>query len=107
MTAFTIRNSADSAIVRSRTYRYRYRARNCVGWGTLSDELNVLAADVPNAPPSPTRSSSSSTSISLLLYPTHDNGGAIVTNYKLYRNAGTDGTSFVEVTSYVYSTNGF
>jgi len=34
-----------------------------------------------------------STSITLKLYPTVDNGGAVVTDYELYRNLGTDGTA--------------
>jgi hypothetical protein len=93
--------------VRSRIYKFRYRAQNCIGWGPLSQELAVLAADVPVAPPSPTRSSTSASSITLQLYPTTDNGGSVVTDYELYRNAGTDGSTFVKITSYVYATHGF
>jgi hypothetical protein len=40
MPTFTVR----SIIVKGRTYRFRYRARNCYGWGPFSDELYVLAA---------------------------------------------------------------
>lgn len=61
MELHTVTHSAETPIVRSRWYKYRYRARNCVGWGPLSDELHVLAADVPSAPPSPTVSSTSGT----------------------------------------------
>lgn len=42
-----------SGIERGLTYRFRYRARNCKGWGPFSDELYVLAAQKPTAPPSP------------------------------------------------------
>ena len=49
----------------------------------------------------------SSTSVSLQLYPTLDNGGTVVTDYLVYRNDGLAGTVWTQVTSYDYSTNGF
>jgi hypothetical protein len=67
----------------------------------------VLAADRPAAPPNPTRGATSSTSITLNLYPTHDNGGATVTDYKLLRNEGDGGTTYTEISSYTYGTHGF
>jgi hypothetical protein len=36
--------AVTSDIQRSLTYRFRYRARNCKGWGLFSDELYVIAA---------------------------------------------------------------
>ncbi len=36
--------AVTTGIERSLTYRFRYRARNCKGWGGFSDELYVLAA---------------------------------------------------------------
>lgn len=53
--------TAQSGIYRSLTYRFRYRARNCKGWGAFSDELYVLAASIPTAPPAPQRILASST----------------------------------------------
>jgi hypothetical protein len=103
----TVTHSAETPIVRSRAYKYRYRARNCVGWGPLSEELRVLAADPPAAPPSPAVSSTSATQITLLLYPTTDNGGTIVTDYTLHRNDGTEGSSFVPISSYSFANHGF
>jgi hypothetical protein len=103
----TVSNSAETSIVRSRIYKYRYRARNCVGWGPLSEELHVLAADVPTAPPSPTVSSTSATQITLILYPTTDNGGTVVTDYTLLRNDGAAGSTYTPISSYSYATNGF
>jgi hypothetical protein len=53
--------AVTSGIERGLTYRFRYRARNCKGWGLFSDELYVLAAQKPNAPPAVRRVTSSST----------------------------------------------
>ena len=73
--------TVNQGIVRGLTYRFRYRARNCKGWGPFSNELYVLAAQTPIAPPSVQRVSASSTMISVKLFPTTDNGGSVVTNY--------------------------
>jgi hypothetical protein len=107
MTTITIVHSSSTPIVRSRTYKFRYRANNCVGWGPLSGELHVLAADVPQAPPPTTRSTTSATSITLLLYPTQDNGGSPVTDYHLLRNDGQGGSVFTAIGTYSYATHGF
>ena len=48
--------------------------------------------------------------MTLQLYPTHDNGGTVVTDYLLYRNQGDgDSTTVTMITadSYSYATNGF
>ncbi len=82
-------------LLRSRTYRLRYRVRNCIGWGPFSDEVTELAAIAPSAPPQPMLDSVvSATTIELNLFPTKDNGGSAVTTYDLYRNLGTDGSVF-------------
>ena len=99
--------SVSNGIIRGRTYRFRYRARNCKGWGPFSDELYVKAASVPAAPPAPARYSVSSTLLVLQLFPTIDNGGSVVTDYTLERNQGTDGSAFTEITSYDYLVDGF
>lgn len=62
---------------------------------------------MPKAPPSPIPISISSTLLTIQLYPTRDNGGAVVTNYELYRDDGTDNSAFSKITDYTYSTNGF
>jgi hypothetical protein len=52
--------SVSSGISKGFTYRFRYRALNCIGWGPYSNDFYVLAAQVPNAPPAPTLISVSS-----------------------------------------------
>ena len=82
------------ALTRGLTYRFRYRARNCIGWGPFSNDAYFLAASEPVAPPMPQLVSTSSKTVVLNLFPTKDNGGSVVTSYNLYRNLGTDGTAF-------------
>jgi len=102
MTTFT-----TTEVEKGRTYRFRYRAKNVHGWGPFSDELYVIAASVPAAPPSPTVLAVSATQIQLQLYPSQDNGGTAVTDYQLHMNTGVDGSTLSQVASYVYSSNGF
>lgn len=89
------------------TYRFRYRAKNCQGWGPFSPELYVLAATVPHQPLALKVLSVSASSVQLQLFPTRDNGGAIVTTYKLYRNNGQDGSAVTECISYNFGVQGF
>lgn len=107
MSTLTVTKTSVTPIVRGRVYKFRFRAKNCIGWGPLSQELQALAADPPQAPPGPTRASTSSASITLLLYPTHDNGGSVVTGYELFRNDGDEGAALTQVASYDFSTHGF
>jgi hypothetical protein len=99
--------ATTTGIERGLTYRFRYRARNCKGWGPFSDELYVLAAQKPSAPASSQRIDSSSTEISLKLFPSNENGGTPVLDYELWRNEGTDGSSFIQISGYSYLINGF
>lgn len=69
-------------------YAFRYRGINQVGAGDWSDLVIVRAASVPAAPPKPVYLSSTSTSITLQLYETADNGGSKITGYTLERDAG-------------------
>ena len=97
-------------VVKGKIYRFRYRAQNCHGWGPLSPILYSLAASSPAAPPAATVVSISASAVTLQLYPTHDNGGTIVTEYTLYRNQGDgDSTNLTEISSasYSYASNGF
>jgi hypothetical protein len=34
-------------LMKGLTYRFRYRAQNCQGWSSFSDELYVIAAEIP------------------------------------------------------------
>jgi len=49
LTTYTIVNG----IVKGRGHRFRYRARNIIGWGDFSDESSILAATTPTPPEKP------------------------------------------------------
>jgi len=53
LNSITVTSNSIKPIVRGLTYKFRYRAKNCIGWGSLSQDLYVLAASAPAAPPSP------------------------------------------------------
>jgi hypothetical protein len=74
-------------------YRFRYRSRNSVGWSLFSNTGFIQAANVPVKPPVPVYVSSTSTSITINLMQTPDDGGTPVIGYKIFRDAGNDFTS--------------
>ena len=57
----------SEGIQRATNYRFRYRARNAIGWSDYSDIVYILSAKRPEKPPRPTMVSTDSTSITLAL----------------------------------------
>jgi len=97
LTTYTI----SSGIKKGREYRFRYRARNAIGWGPFSSESSILAANVPQAPAKPTFNSFATNTLNINVNPSEDNGGSVVTAYELYRDAGDDfASSFTKLTNY-------
>lgn len=76
-------------ITRGGRYRVRYRAENANGWGPLSESALLRAATAPSIPPAPIYDpdSSSSTTIYLGFVPPSDDGGADISEYRLYMDA--------------------
>jgi hypothetical protein len=69
-------------------YTFRYRAINAVGPGPWSDSVTIKAATFPSPPGKPYYISSTSTTITLGLPPSIDNGGSKIRLYKLFRDDG-------------------
>ena len=69
---------------RGLVYRFRYRARNSVGWGPYSEVSSLLAAEPPAAPPVPIHVSSTGSSITLQLSESENDGGSRVSSYELW-----------------------
>jgi hypothetical protein len=65
-----------SGVRRGLVFRARYRARNVNGWGEYSPIGYILAAVKPDAPPAPVFISATSTTITLNLWPSLENGGS-------------------------------
>jgi hypothetical protein len=75
-------------IQKGKYYAFRYRAINSVGPSEWSPFGKVQAASVPQAPPTPEYVTADSTSITLSLLNTQDNGGSPITETKLYTDQG-------------------
>lgn len=95
-------------IVKGNKYQFRYRAKNLYGWGPFTTNiLEVLAATVPQSPPKPELVSVSATQVVLKFRPTNDNGGSLITDYELWVNTGSPGTTYSKLPEYVFATNSF
>jgi len=71
-------------------YEFYATAINRVGEGSESpSSATIKAATVPGQPAPPVYVSSTSTTITMTFTPVADNGGSVITGYKLYRDTGT------------------
>lgn len=99
LTEFTI-DDAD-LIIKGRQHRFKYRAKNIVGWGPYSDDAFVLAARVPDRSERPYFLTFATSTLSIVIPRCLDNGGAPVKFYELWVDAGDDYTSeFRQLTNY-------
>ena len=95
-TTFTI----TSDIVKGVAYRFRYRARNIVGWSEYSPIASLSASTVPTAPSRPTYVSSTDDQIVLSFSRSIDNGGSLITTYELEVDGET-------ISDYDFSADGY
>jgi hypothetical protein len=95
-TTFTISKNITSGGI----YRFTYRAKNVNGWSPFSPVTNIKAATRPQRPPAPTFQSATSTSVTINMFRSSEDGGDLIINYQLWRNAGGSSTTYVQVTSY-------
>jgi hypothetical protein len=69
----------------------RYRCSNEIGWGEYSEASYLRLALRPSRPPAPLYGSSDSTSISIEILPSADNGGTTIDFQEVwYESGGTD-----------------
>lgn len=85
--------SVTENIYKGRQHRFRYRAKNNVGWGPFSDESAILAARVPDVPERPSFISFADNLLNLDIPLPFDNGGSSLEIIELWRDAGNDFTS--------------
>lgn len=83
-------------VERGLIYRFRYRAKNSVGWGPFSNHISILAAQPPVRPPQPAFVSSTGTSITLAFEESPNDGGARISAYELWMSSNyvSDSPSF-------------
>lgn len=86
----TFEYTVSEGITRATNYRFRYRSRNHIGWSDYSDIVYILSAKRPEKPPRPAMVETDSTSITLALQQTTDDGGSPVIGYQLSVDAGDD-----------------
>jgi len=76
-------------------YRFKVAAENALGIGEYSDEVQLMAADAPDAPTIALVSGSRTlTSCQLKFAPGASNGGSPLIGYRLYRDEGVSGSPF-------------
>jgi len=88
-------------VFKGRLHRFRYRARNAVGWGAFSEEASILAANPPSRPDSPRFLGFSLGTLTVSVTPSTDNGGTDLIGTELWCDAGDDFTSeFSQINGY-------
>jgi hypothetical protein len=78
------------------TYQVSVSAYNGVGEGEISDNLEIMAAHVPDAPTNVQMLSQSSSSIQIEWDTPYD-GGTPLTTYKVFSDLATNGVTFTEI----------
>jgi hypothetical protein len=79
-------------------YKFRVTARNVVGDSHASSSFSAMAASLPSAPGTPTKVTSSETSITIEWTAPEDDGGSPIFDYQVLWDQGTGG-SFVSLGS--------
>lgn len=92
----------DQAVAKSLVagdiYKFRVTARNVVGDSAVSNTFSTMAASLPSAPGTPTRSGSDEASITIVWTAPTDDGGTPIFDYQILWDQGTGG-SFVSLGS--------
>jgi len=60
----------SEGVVKGRQHRFRYRAKNYIGWGPFSENQAILAATVPLPPLKPLFKSFTGTMLNIVIQPT-------------------------------------
>lgn len=89
-------------VVAGKTYRFRYRSRNAVGWSAYSKVGYITAMSAPSAPSPPqfVQYQESTNNIELSINFSTENNGGVITSHELYRNDPDDNTQEIQIASY-------
>ena len=69
-------------------YRFRYRVQNAVGWSGYSPITFIAASTIPGRPPIPALGGTTTTTVTLNLSPSTDDGGSPILNYEIWTDGG-------------------
>ena len=93
-------------MIKGRQHRFKYRAKNLVGWGPFSEPSSVLAAINASKPPKPTFSSYTTNNLMITIPPSTNNGGSTISLYEVHVDAGDDfNSAFTKLTDYTGATS--
>ncbi len=84
----------DTSVSSGTTYYYQVSAKNSVGEGSKSGEVNVLIASLPTEPEN-LLASVGNGYVNLTWDPPSDDGGSPITNYRIYKGTTSGGESFL------------
>ncbi len=87
----TATSYTDPSLTAGTAYTYRVRAYNAAGWGNYSAEKSASPYTVPNAPSAPTVSPGNGQNVISWTAPA--NNGAAITNYEVFQNGTSIGTT--------------
>ena len=94
-----LNRTVDLPSVLGRSYRFKYRVKNVVGWSEFSEVVSFLAASVPAKPSTPPAVAFvDATLISLQLTSSSQNHGALITDFVL---EFSDSSNFSELGVYI------
>lgn len=99
---------ATQNITKGKDHRFRYRAQNAAGWSGFSPISYLRAATIPQSPGKPVLLSRTSTSITIGMSQTLDDGGSPILKNYLYIGGENDTyTSFSIVSAYDMTSSTF
>lgn len=81
LTTVTSESYTATGLTPGNTYKFKVQSRNSVGYSTYSNEVSVLAAQVPDQPATPTTTVSFETVVVVFSAPY--NGGSTITEYQI------------------------
>jgi hypothetical protein len=76
---------------KGKSYRFRCRVQNSIGWSSWSSpDTYIIAAVAPGRPEAPILAQATSSTMRLRFTSPADSGGSPLTQFKLFRNDGSD-----------------
>lgn len=95
--------TVSAGVAEGVTFRFRFRARNAVGWSDYSPITYIEAASTPGRPTAPRLAAAAATGVTLSLSPSSEDGGNAITGYRIFRDDG----ALLSAISYDFELEGY